>query len=112
MPRQRFQLFRRHVRQRAAEPILRQGLFVGQVKVDQHRLAVGADEDVGRLQVAVEEAALVNVGEGVGQPLAHVQNAVEVAAAAQGPGGRGGAVGRPAVVLGGGEQDVGPLGQL
>ncbi len=40
----------------------------GEVEVEEHGHAVGGDQDVGWLDVAVEDAALVGVIEGLGQP--------------------------------------------
>ena len=40
----------------------------GEVEVEQERLAVVGEQDVGRLQVAVEDAPLVGVGQPVGHP--------------------------------------------
>ena len=50
----------------------------GQVEVEQHRLAVVGDQDVGRLDVPVHDAALVGMGQGVGQPLADPQDGIDV----------------------------------
>ena len=52
---------------RAAEACESQLGVGGQVEVEQQRLAVVAQQDVGRLEVAMEDAALVGVGQPVGQ---------------------------------------------
>ena len=40
------------------------GVFDGQVKIEQHRRAVGRQQDIGRLQVAMEQSPLVQRARG------------------------------------------------
>ena len=72
-----------HVRQRAADQGgrgVRSQLGVGgQVEVEQERLAVVAQQDVGRLEVAMEDAALVGVGQAVGQACDQPEDRLDVA---------------------------------
>ena len=72
-----------HVRQRAADQGgrgVRSQLGVGgQVEVEQERLAVVAQQDVGRLEVAMEDAALVGVGQAVGQACDKPEDRLDVA---------------------------------
>ena len=51
----------------------------GQVEVEQQRLAVVAEQDVGRLEVAMEDAALVGVGQPVGQAGGQPEDRLDVA---------------------------------
>ena len=71
---QRLEMLGRHVVDRPAQggrigggSVLGHGL-ARQVEVKQHRHAVGGDQHVRRLDVAVEHAAVVGMGEGLGQP--------------------------------------------
>ena len=67
-PEEEGQRLGRHVGERAADRgALGAGRVVGEVEVEDHRLAVVREQDVGRLDVAVEDAALVRVGQAVGQ---------------------------------------------
>ena len=63
-------LLRRHVVRSAGDDALlsaaRLGLAEGQAEVHEHRCAVGAEEDVRRLDVAVDDESGVRVGERVG----------------------------------------------
>ena len=64
-------VLRSHVSERAPDSIGSRGQVrggVGQVEVQEHGQAVLGDEDVGRLDVAVQHAALVRVLQGLGQP--------------------------------------------
>ena len=67
------QVLRGHVGERAPDPLgpSRSGpvpRIAGQVEVQEHRQAVLGDEDVGRLDVAVQHAALVRMLQSLGQP--------------------------------------------
>ena len=72
-----------HVGQRAADQGgrgVRAQLGVGgQVEVEQQRLAVVAEQDVGRLEVAMEDAAFVGVGQPVGQAGGQPEDRLDVA---------------------------------
>jgi hypothetical protein len=61
-----FDLLRRHVPRRAGDqalfPAAGLGLVEGQAEVHEHRRAVGGEEDVGRLDVAVDDEPGVGVG--------------------------------------------------
>jgi hypothetical protein len=76
-------LFRGHVGQRAADPRagfrVTQCSRVGQVEVQQHRLAIVLQQDVGRLQIPVDDAPLVGVGQSVSQAGAEPQDRVGIA---------------------------------
>ena len=57
------------MRARRISPSPDSGSLLGrQVEVEQHRGAVGRQQDVRRLQVAVEQAARVGMLEALGQP--------------------------------------------
>ncbi len=77
----RVEMFGGHVGQRAAGH-RRRGIaafgVLGHVEVKQHRLAVLGQEDVGRLEVVVQDAALVGVGQSVGEALADPQDRLDV----------------------------------
>src|SRR5262249_49883819 len=64
------QVLRGHVRQRPADERRRrvpaQAGVLGEVEVQQHRLAVLGQQDVGRLEVAMHDAAVVGVPQPVG----------------------------------------------
>ena len=62
------QVLGRHVREGPAQPALGVADVRGQVEVEHPRLAVQPQQDVGRLQVVVDEPALVDRGQGVGHP--------------------------------------------
>ena len=67
---QRGQLLRRHERRRAPQPLrgaVGSQRLAREVEIQQHRLAVGGDEHVGRFQVQVDQAALVSIVQGVRQ---------------------------------------------
>ncbi len=63
-------MLRGHVRQGAADAARLAGRFrvFGQVEVEEHRLPLVGQQHVGRLEVAVQHAALVGVGQPLGQP--------------------------------------------
>jgi hypothetical protein len=80
---QRLEVLRRHVRQGAAEHLRRRLVRPApgrarQVEVQQHRPPVGRDQDVRRLDVAVQHAVLVRVLQGLGQPRADPGDRVAV----------------------------------
>ena len=63
---------------------------VGQIEVQEHRLAVVLEQDVGRLQVAVDDAAFVGVRQPVRQPGPEPQYRFGIAESLQGGEGFGG----------------------
>ena len=63
--------------------LLRAGLLVlGKIEVEEQRLAFGTDQDVGRLDVAVQDAPVVGVLQSVGKLSDHPGSGLEVAEAA------------------------------
>ena len=64
-PGQGEQVLRGHVRRRASHGCRSQGsiglTLLREIEIEQHRLAVRAQEDIGRLDIAVEDAALVGM---------------------------------------------------
>ncbi len=60
----------------------------GEVEVEQHRLAVGRQQHVGRLEVEVDQAALVGVLQGIGQAGADPADRLDVGGPGQGLPGR------------------------
>ena len=84
-------LFRRHVIGRAAERqrhlLARGESGVGEMEVEQQRLAVGGEQDVRRLDVEMDEPAFVGVVERLGQARADPADGIDVRHAPQpGPG--------------------------
>ena len=81
------QMLGRHVGHGAAQRRHRLGLPPGkvlrQVEIQEHRLAVGAQEDVGRLDIAMEHAAFVGMLQGVGQQTCQPGRGADIAALAQ-----------------------------
>ena len=79
----RLQMLGRHVRQRAAHG---GGCGAGamldigrQIEIEKHGLAVVGQQDVGRLQVTVEDAPFVGMAQAIRQPPAHPQDGMDVA---------------------------------
>src|SRR5205807_759809 len=75
------EVLRRHVGQRPADHRCRVGVnpqVYRQVEVQQHRLALVCQQDVGRLQVAVQDAALVGMSQTVGQTRGDPQDGLDV----------------------------------
>ena len=66
------QVFRSHVGDRAAERRfdlrVRLVLVMRQIEIEQHRCAVRTQQNVARLDVAVQHAAIVRVLESIGEP--------------------------------------------
>ena len=56
---------------------------LGEVEVEEHRPAVVGQEDVGRLHIPVDDAPLVGVRQGIGQPDGQPDDGVDVAQALQ-----------------------------
>jgi hypothetical protein len=79
--RQALHLLGRHVLRRASDGAHRgdrhRGLVARQTEVGQHRAAVGAQDDVGRLDVAVHEAAGVRMVEGSGDLRDHLHQGAQ-----------------------------------
>jgi hypothetical protein len=72
------ELFGRHVRHGAAHP---RGVDLGvarQVEIEEHGAAVGGEQHVARLEVAVADAAVVDVGQRVGQLHAELHDPLDV----------------------------------
>ena len=88
-PQEPLQVLGRHVGERAADGG-RRGVGVsldvlGEVEVQDQRLAVVGHQDVGRLQVAMEDAPPVGVRQAVGDPRADPEDGVDVGESAEGP---------------------------
>ena len=54
-------------------------LVLGKIEVEEERLAFGTDQDVGRLDVAVQDAPVVSVLQSIGKLSDHPGSGLEVA---------------------------------
>src|SRR5262249_27225754 len=61
---QRCQLFRRHVRKGSSQALPFPLLIEGEVKIKEHRPAGRSQQDVGRLEVSVEDLLRMNTSQG------------------------------------------------
>ena len=82
------QLFGGHIRQGAPDACRRLapgqlGIF-GEVEVQQHRLAFVGQEDVGGLEVPVDDAPGVRVGQAIGQPRRQPEDRLDIGQALEG----------------------------